>query len=178
MEPTPAPTPYDITQIPYFPYVPGWAAFLFVFLITGAFLYFMSKRKRQRNQLSFNHYSLALDDLKRLRSQYVKENLALDKFAATRASAIVRHYLAFALKAPVDRMTPKELAQLRVETTSKSAALLLTHVLKLEDLKYQSESSERPSPDILSDIEVGVMALHQEKASEEAKLKEQREAAA
>lgn len=155
-----APTPYDITPLPYFAYqasLSDWGLLLAAIAILFLSLGIVGRRQRLRGTIEA--FALARSELIRLRSE---NSTGLSKNSSSRASLTVKRLLSSVLGLPLAQLAPRELGA-EMER-SKSAALkrLLQLVMELDSYAYQPEHAQLPDSSVLRDIVATIESFEQE----------------
>jgi len=85
----PSPTPYDITQIPIFPYIPpAWIWILLIVLIIIIYLFLLNIRQQNQSSLRDKAINLLLIDL-----NFFVAGQIIQKTEISKASILVRRFL-------------------------------------------------------------------------------------
>jgi hypothetical protein len=128
----PLTTPFDITEIPYMPWVPEplvWAGAAMIFLSLTALLLFLTRSKRTERK----HGRLLLALLAELQSASAQN----DSIHTERALRIARRVTALLVEPMCTQMSPGELRLSGQRATEESAQVLLRSLADLEELLYQ-----------------------------------------
>jgi hypothetical protein len=127
--------PYDITEIPYFPYEPGFLEWSLLLVAVLSFLAFYIlkgrglKSRREKNK-ALSNYLTGVEKIWN-GSDSTKEKL-------TQISILLRRALSYKIPTkPILSMTSKELTALEVD--SESATELIHFINRADDLRFKSE---------------------------------------
>ncbi len=140
---TPEPTPFDISPIPTFPFMPPlWAwALVFSLGILGFCLNkFLKNRQVQRQRKAL---SLVIEELKRI------ESLSIDKSVASRISLLIRRFLSSESKlfgtelSILPSLSAKEIELLLDNVSSHDIKEILKNILLLESVRFGGEPPEQ-----------------------------------
>jgi hypothetical protein len=163
--PEPLPTPYDITPIPIFAYIPAlstWLVLLALGIVAAALAYGFGRGGRLRRE-RVNSYRLLLSELASLRAGM--EAAAPTKFAKdtiSRLSLLLRRYITLRGGTAVWQLSPAELTQTIKGLQSAPLKKLMQSVLALEQMKYAPDGAATISLGELAEIEAAVEAYEDE----------------
>ena len=150
MLPLPSPTPFDITPLPVFPFVPGaawWSALLITGLVAlsfGALLALL--RRRRRPQL--NVYADLRAKLFAITSES-KGSERLEKPSAIELSAALRRYLSLRIDSSIRPLSPRELSLAEERTPPGPLRTLLSAVRLIEEQAYAPSPTTTISTSLL-----------------------------
>ncbi|MBN8548036.1 MAG: hypothetical protein J0M12_01845 [Deltaproteobacteria bacterium] len=155
-----APTPYDITPLPYFAYqasLSDWGLLLVTVAILFLVLSLLGRRHRMRGTVEA--FALARSELIRLRSDNVS---GLSKESSSRASLTVKRLLSSVLGLPLAQLAPRELSQELERSKSPALKRLLQLVIELDSYAYQPEQAQLSDSAILGEMISTIERFEQE----------------
>lgn len=160
----PAPTPYDITDIPLFPYVPGfweWCALGVLALIIYKFISTIARRKT--SVLEIDAYSLARRDLEAILRQ--PEKPVLSKQECFRVALLLRRFLDTALPFEASSQTALEFESAIQEMDSSELNSMARILKRLESAKYAPGDSGLPEREMIRAALDALGELHRHQAT-------------
>lgn len=144
------PTPYDISGLPQFPYVPGLADWLLVLGIFLAILASIAVGTRLRSRIyPGNPKETALRELMAIPRD---SSTPLAPEELFKVSRILRRYCSWILSKDITTASPQEIKRHLNEATTQSARELLQFTLMIEDFKYSPPDARLPLRQLLSQI--------------------------
>lgn len=135
------PEPYDITDIPYFPYVPGltaWAAVI-AFLALAVLLRLWCQREREP-RIEIDSFAWALAQLKQL-ALFKQQG---SQVQVSRFVSVVRRLLEAVEGIDVASLSPAEILKLQQQLNSEPARKLLDLVSKWMTAGYAPQIELEP----------------------------------
>ena len=161
--------PYDITDIPFFPYVPGWV--LWAALLVAALLSNLLIRKlasRARKAPALDAYEIASAELqtslKRLSDTTVESGNEARSIAA-RAALMVRRFLSMVTGMELSTLSAAELMS-SADSIGEKYSSVLAELAALEDLRYNPAADKRSVAAALSRVAELLARLRDEGAQQ------------
>lgn len=138
--------PYDITQIPSFPYAPGLLAWVLCVALLVCLYVFLARRGSGRSRSAVAPGKLACSELTRITAD---KSGQLTKDDLSRASAIARRFAAHQSLMPVTQWSTTELRRYAASLPVSALRSLLEDVAAVEELKYQPAHTPRPGSELI-----------------------------
>ena len=163
LTPEPTATPYDITSIPVFAYVPSAALWALVvgFGAAAVLFGFLLARGRSLATQRVNAYQLLLGEIAALHA-IVRRAASIDKDAGSRVSALLRRYITLCGNATVWQLSPDELKRSLASIQSPPLKELLASIVQLETVKYAPPGYIAIPAALLNEIELQLRAYEDE----------------
>lgn len=169
--PTPGTTPYDITPIPVFPFVPGqmaWLTLAIFVLLSGLILFLWQIQFRKRSKIDS-----ALHSARREIAAIAKAALVhpLEKADVSRLSLILRRLLSVVDVKDYAALGPSELSNEAQGAASPAKQIILRLIVLIEETRFRPSQLDSVWQNTPVEAQEAVISLEKEEAVKRKKKK-------